>query len=276
METKIGIITVAVNCLEYSKQTIDSIKTKYPYEIIFIDNGSTDGTKEWLDTRTDIISYKEPENSGLAACWNLGIKRAMEDGCSLFLVLNNDLILSPTTIDNLAKRMLTGKYVMVTGVNQHEGINEPQEMMEKYVEYIEDEPENEHPDFSCFMIDKNTIEKIGWFDENYFIAYFEDNDYHARIALAGEKAISTTTAIYFHYASKTVEENDYLKPIVAEAFRGNKKYFEEKWGHAPLGDVPNMVEKYYKHPFNNQNKELKDVSRNFSHRNLWKPVHKEK
>jgi len=268
MEPKIGVITVAVNCLEYSKQTIDSIKTKYPHEIIFIDNGSTDGTKEWLDTRPDIISYKDPEVSSLAGCWNLGIKRAIKDGCSLFLVLNNDLILSPTTIDNLVKKILTGKYVMATGVNQHEGINEPKEMMEKYVDYVEDEPDNEHPDFSCFMIDKNTIEKIGWFDENYFIAYFEDNDFHARIALAGGKAVSVNSAIYFHYASKTVEENDYLKLIVAEAFRGNKKYFEEKWGYEPLGDVPNMLEKYYKYPFNNKDKDIKDVSRNFSHHNL--------
>lgn len=263
MEPKIGIITVAVNCLEYSKQTIDSIKTKYPYEIIFIDNGSTDGTKEWLNTRTDIISYKDPENSGVAACWNLGIKRAMEDGCSLFLVLNNDLILSPTTVDNLVEKMGTGKYVMATGVNQQEGLEKPQDMMEKYVEYDESELDNEHPDFSCFMINKNTIDKIGWFDEHYYIAYFEDNSYHARIVLSGEKAVSCGSAIYYHFASKTVQENDYLKPIVAEAFRGNKKYFIKKWGCEPKGDKEEMIKCYYKHPFNDPKRSLKDTSMYF-------------
>ena len=264
METKIGIITVAINCLKYSKQTIDSIKTKYPYEIIFIDNGSTDGTKKWLDSRKDIISYKDPMVSSLAGCWNLGIKRAIADGCSHFLVLNNDLILSPNLIDNLVRKMQTEKYVMVTGVNQYEGINEPKEMMEKYVEYDENETDREHPDFSCFMINKKTIDKIGWLDENFMVAYFEDSDFHARIALAGEKAISTVSAIYYHYASKTVQENDYLKPIVREAFIGNEAYFIEKWGCKPVGDVPEMLKVYYKTPFDNPDKNIKNVERDFS------------
>ena len=260
METKIGIITVAVNCLEYSKQTIDSIKTKYPYEIIFIDNGSIDGTKEYLDSRKDIISYKDPQVSSLAACWNIGIKRAIADGCSFILVLNNDLILSPNLIDNLVRKMETGKYVMATGVNQQEGLEKPQDMLEKYVEYDENETDREHPDFSCFMINKRTIDRIGWFDENYAVAYFEDGDFHARIALAGEIAISTTSAIYWHYASKTVAENDYLKPIVREAFIGNKAYFIKKWGVENVGDVPKMLEVYYKTPFNDPNRDIKDTS----------------
>ena len=264
METKIGIITVAVNCLEYSKQTIDSIKTKHPYEIIFINNGSIDGTKEWLDSQKDIISYKDPQVSSLAGCWNIGIKRAIADGCSHFLVLNNDLILSPNLIDNLVRKMDTGRYVMATGVNEQEGLEKPQDMMEKYVEYDENETDREHPDFSCFMINKRTIDRIGWFDENFVIAYFEDSDFHARIALAGEKAISTTSAIYYHFCSKTVAENDYLKPIVKEAFIGNKAYFIEKWGTENVGDVPKMLEVYYKTPFNNPDKDIKNVERDFS------------
>jgi GT2 family glycosyltransferase len=137
-------------------------------------------------------------------------------------------------------------------------------MMEKYVEYEENETDREHPDFSCFMITKETIDKIGWFDENFRVAYFEDSDYHARIALAGEKAISTISAIYWHYASKTVQENDYLKPIVAEAFKGNKAYFIEKWGHENVGDVPKMLEVYYNTPFNKPDKDIKYVGGNFS------------
>jgi GT2 family glycosyltransferase len=260
METKIGIITVAVNCLEYSKQTIDSIKTKHPYEIIFIDNGSIDGTKEYLDSRKDIISYKDPQVSSLAACWNMGIKRAIADGCSHFLVLNNDLILSPNLIDNLVRKMDTGRYVMATGVNEQEGLEKPQDMLEKYVEYDENETDRQHPDFSCFMINKRTIDRIGYFDENFMVAYFEDGDFHARIALAGEIAVSTISAIYYHFASKTVQENDYLKPIVREAFIGNKAYFIKKWGIEPVGDVPKMLEVYYKTPFNDPSRDLKDTS----------------
>lgn len=260
---KIGIIIPAVNCLEYSKKTIDSIKTSHPYEIIFVDNGSIDGTKDWLKTQsfTKII---DPQVSGLAAIWNLGVKKARELDCSLFAILNNDIILSPNALNNMAKKMATGKYVMVTGVNQHEGINQPEEMMTKYATYDENEPDNEHPDFSCFMIDDQTIEKIGWFDENFFMAYFEDGDYHARIALAGEKAVSTISAIYYHFESKTVKMNPHLQSLISEAFQRNREYFKEKWGCEPLGDVPNMLTTYYKHPFNNPKKTIKNIHGNFA------------
>jgi len=260
---KIGIIIPALNCLEYSKKTIDSIKTKSPYELIFIDNGSTDNTKKWLKTQ-NFNKIIDPKVSGLAAVWNLGIVKARDLGCSLFLILNNDIILSPSTIDNLVKKMSTDKYIMVTGVNQHEGCDKPEDMLGKNIEYKENETENEHPDFSCFMINNNTIDKIGWFDENFAIAYFEDNDYHGRIALSGEKAISTISAIYYHFESKTVKNNPHLKKIITEAFKMNKEYFKEKWGSCPLGDVPKMRSGYWKNPFNDPKKDYKNIISNYS------------
>jgi len=259
---KIGIIVPAVNCLKYSKQTLDSIKTKHPYEIIFVDNGSTDGTKNWLKTQ-DFTKIIDPQVSGLAAVWNLGIVEARLKGCSMFLILNNDIILSPDSIDNLAKKLLTRKYVMVTGVNQQEGCAQPEDMLLKNTEYVEDEPDNYHPDFSCFMIDDNTIQKVGWFDENFIVAYFEDSDYHARIALAGEKAVSTISAIYYHFASKTIQGNPQLKKIITQAFEHNDKYFEEKWGHKNVGDVPDMIKKYNKNPFGNPKKDYKNITNNY-------------
>lgn len=252
---KIGIIIVAVNCLEYSKQTIDSIKTKHDYEIIFIDNGSTDGTKDWLSSRPDIISYKNPIVSGLAACWNLGIERAIADKCDFVFVINNDIVLAKNTIDNLVLKMKTGKYVMVTGVNDQSISLEEMKNLEK--EYDPEEPDNEHPDFSCFMISSKTIEKIGWFDENFQVAYFEDGDYHARIALAEEKAVSTTSGTYYHLCSQTIKNNPHLKTIIEHAFKNNRQYFINKYGTEPLGDVPKMKEKYYKTPFNEPNGDFK-------------------
>jgi GT2 family glycosyltransferase len=261
---KIGIICVALNCLEYSKQTLDSIQTSHPYEIIFIDNGSTDGTKEWLNTRPDIISIKNPIVSGLAACWNLGIKRAINDDCDLFFVINNDMVLAKNTIDNLVKKIKTEKYVMVTGVNDQSITPDKMKDIEK--EYDENEPDNEHPDFSCFMINKDCIEKIGLFDENMLVAYFEDSDFHARIALANEKAVSTVSGTYYHLCSQTIKNNPHLKKIIEEAFKHNREYFISKYGCEPLGDVPNMREKYFKIPFNGNKKQQSNLR---TLGNLW-------
>lgn len=255
---KLAIISVGVNCLEYSKKTFESIQTSHDFQLIFVNNGSTDGTREWLESRKDIISYNNPQVSGLAGCWNLAIERGLQENCDLFLVLNNDIVLAKNTIDNLVKKFDTGKYVMVTGVN-NQAIS-PEEMPNYAKEYVEEEIDREHPDFSCYLIGRNTLEKIGMFDEHYYVAYFEDSDYHARIALAGEIAISTISAEYYHYASKTIKENPQLENVIHEAFRHNKRYFIEKWGHENVGDVPDMIKNYYKTPFNNYNSNIKDIS----------------
>jgi len=247
MEHKLAIISVGVNCLEYSKKTFDSVKTKHPYQLIFINNGSNDGTSEWLESREDIIAYQNPIVSGLSGCWNMAILRGMEEGCDLFLVINNDIVLAPNAIDNMVRRFDKGDIIMATGVNDQS--RTPEETLEFYKEYTDDEEFREHPDYSNFLISRDTIEKIGWFDENYFVAYFEDSDYHARIALSGEKAISTIGGTYWHYCSKTIKENPRLQEIIHDAFRHNRDFFVKKWGTSNVGDVPKMLEVYWKHPF---------------------------
>lgn len=262
MNHKIAICIPALNCLEYSKQTIESIQTKHDYQIIFVDNGSTDGTKEWLDTRDDIISYKNPMVSGLAESWNLMIERGIAEDCDLFLILNNDIVLAKNTIDNLVRKFDTGKYIMVTGVN-NQSIS-PTDMLKYEKKYVENEEDREHPDFSCFLIGRKALDKIGWFDTGYYVAYFEDSDYHCRIALSGEKAISTVSAEYYHYASKTIQENPKMAQTIHDAFRHNKAFFIKKWGHENVGDVPEMLKLYYKTPFNNPNKDITNIDTDFS------------
>lgn len=256
MKHKIGIITVCVNCLEYTKQTLNSINTSHDYQIIVVNNGSSDGTEGFLNSREDIISYQNPKVSGLSACWNLAIDRAIKEGCDLMLVVNNDIVLAKNTIDNMVKRFEKGTYVMVTGSND-QSIS-PEEMINFEKPYEEDQ-DNFHPDFSCFLIENKFIEKIGFFDENFMVAYFEDSDAHARIALAGEIAISTVAGTYWHYASKTIQENPKMAQLIHDAFRHNREYFENKWGHSNVGDVPEMLKVYWKHPFNDPNRDIKNI-----------------
>lgn len=270
---------VSVNCFEVSKLAMESVKTKYQYSFFWIANGSSDETLPFLEnavkeTRNEklesgrVIERRvypnlraiiNPMVSGLSACWNLGIQAAFEEGCDYVLVMNNDVVLSPSTIDNLVKRMEKGDAVMVTAVNVQHTVS-PDEILKKEVEYQE-ENDNEHPDFSCFLISKRLIEKVGWFDENYYVAYFEDNDMHGRIAMTGEKAITIACAPYHHYGSQTRKQNPHLNAIIEEAFIRNRAYFGRKFGiEPPLSDVPAMKEKYYKTPYGISGKSWKDTT----------------
>jgi GT2 family glycosyltransferase len=256
MEKKIGIIIPVRNCLDLTVAAVASVKTKYPYQVYVVDDRSDPPMKLWLEARRDIIALVDPPGStGLAFNWNLGISYASQDSCSHILVANNDILLHPETIDSLVERMDRGDVVMATGVNVASRCPVPEDIFQLEVG---EESESEHPDFSCFMITKKTIDRVGWFDQNFVGAYVEDCDYHARIALLGERAVSYNRAPYFHYASQTLRQNVDIAPEIQQRHARNNEYFCRKWGRLPVGDVEAMRQLYFNTPYNDPQRSAKE------------------
>lgn len=136
-----SIILVTYNKLEYTKACIDSIKQYNKgknYEIIIVDNNSTDGTREWLKEQKDIKCILNNENKGFPAGCNQGIKIAKEDN-DIFL-LNNDTIIMPNSIFNLRMGLYSNKKIGATGavsnnVSYYQQISENFRSIEEYVCY---------------------------------------------------------------------------------------------------------------------------------------------
>jgi GT2 family glycosyltransferase len=255
---KIGIIIPVHNNLDLTKEAVDSIKTVHPFQIYIIDDHSNQDMKDWLNSRPDIIKIIDPEGStGLSYNWNSGIRLALADGCTHILVANNDVLFNPATIDRLVERIDVGDVVMVTGTNINNG-QDPKEILNADPDQY-GVGESPHPDFSCFMIKPDTLEKIGWFDENFLTAYFEDNDYHARIVLSGNTAIKLHNAPYFHYGAKTINNATAEKQkTIQEHFSNNAIYFIQKWGVYAVSDPEKFAEQYFPTPFNDSNKTIKE------------------
>ncbi|MFH0957590.1 MAG: glycosyltransferase [Pseudomonadota bacterium] len=70
----VSVVIPTYNRVELLKQTLESVRrqTFSDYEIIVVNDGSTDGTAEWLRSQHDIISVDQP-NSGIAASRNKGV-----------------------------------------------------------------------------------------------------------------------------------------------------------------------------------------------------------
>ena len=83
------------------------------------------------------------------------------------------------------------------------------------------------------MVNSSTIEKIGWFDEKFYPAYFEDNDYHYRIRMNGFKAVKTNQALYFHFGSRTIKDDEKVKEKCNIGYAANREYYIQKWGGEP-------------------------------------------
>ena len=93
----VSIVILTFNELEYTKKCVESIRrhTPEPHEIIFVDNGSKDGTVKWLKKLVNEHGhYKLIENGknlGFAKGCNQGIEAASSD---CILLLNNDVVVT--------------------------------------------------------------------------------------------------------------------------------------------------------------------------------------
>jgi GT2 family glycosyltransferase len=234
-EYPLAIICPVVNCVNYTKQFIKSIKTNLKYKLIIIDNGSNDGTLAYLLSIKDkypLRIIKSSYNMGVGPAWNYGINLAIKEyNSQYFFIPNNDIILQPKTIDTLIDTIKNPKTVLVTALNINNGTNSLADL--KTTSPPKNSVYSENPDFSCFMIKMETIDKIGLFDEKFYPAYFEDNDYHFRIKMAGLKAIKTNQALYYHFGSMSVKNNQETRDLSNGFYLQNKEYFNKKWGGYP-------------------------------------------
>ena len=239
MKNDLAIIIPVLNCLSYSKLMIPTIKTKRPYNLILINNGSVDGTREYfnqLKKSYNALVIHFDENKGCAASWNYGIRQAIRIfGSEYFFIPNNDILLHPKTIDVLLEAIEAPSVALTTATDISGSVSASIDVLSQKLPVTAELVEK--PEFSCFMLKGSTIDKVGFFDDKFFPAYFEDNDYHYRINLAGLKAIKTNRALYFHYGSRTIKADDRIKNVSNLGYNTNREYYKEKWGGEPGKEI---------------------------------------
>ncbi len=93
-EPTVAAIVLSYNGREVTLEALESLsRMSYPhYDLIVVDNGSTDGTFEAVAEAFPAVQLLRTEtNLGAAGGCNLGIRHAMEQGYDYLLILNNDI-----------------------------------------------------------------------------------------------------------------------------------------------------------------------------------------
>lgn len=226
-----AVLMLTRNSLQLTKAAVESIfRQDIPTALYVVDNGSTDGTVDFLmsahkrnpqiegDYGMDAVWTPKPP-LGVSAGWNSGLA-AIFLRHSHCLVVNNDVVLRPDCYRELLAD--GGQFVTAVGVNEIEGIQG------QFVKAV-----RPNPDFSCFMLRRSCWEKVGPFDES-MVLYASDADMHLRLHAAGITAY-TIGMPFYHVASgtlKTASAHDNLS-IRAQADR-DRETFERKW-HCKVG-----------------------------------------
>lgn len=158
-------------------------------------------------------------NRGVAASWNEGIRRGWDQ--EVLFIVNDDVAFYPGTIEKIAEHICAERADLISAVESDTG---------QTGLHFEGKP-----DFCCFAIRPiEFVNTFGWFDENYRLGYFEDNDMHYRIELAGRDALCMDARVS-HGGSVTQfsAKNEEGRVVSHEQFRANRDYYGRKWGGLP-------------------------------------------
>lgn len=266
---KIQIVMPTINLWnKYTKAAVESVqvamvaakKHNIDCRILLIDNASTDETKVEAGAMvSDLFSHlRNEERWGFQRSVNKGVDDGFERGYDLVLVCNNDIILHPEALWRVAERFSKGDVGMVTCMDVRGEITtkmlQPFQIDLLIANEKESVDEAPNPNFSAFAVNKQCWDDVGKFDEVFAPAYFEDNDYHYRMTLAGVNAIVCPPAMFYHYGSRTQNEaNENGLPFVSGGeFENARARFVKKWGGLPGKET-------YKTPYNDPLKTVKSV-----------------
>lgn len=236
---KTSIIILTYNNFAYTKACLESIEKyteKDSYEIIIIDNNSTDETRSWLKNRPYKIIFNS-ENVGFPKGCNQGIKAASKGND--ILLLNNDTIVTTNWLTNLKNCLYSDTKIGAVGsvCNQNENnqgvnfsYNDLTEMQEKaLLNNVSDKNKWEEKVFLigfCLLIKNEVIIKLAGLDEAYSPGYIEDNDLSLRIIKLGYKLMLCHDSFIHHYLGTSFRKNlNEFYPILNK----NRNYFYQKW-----------------------------------------------
>lgn len=239
-----SIVILTYNNLEYNKLCLESIR-KYAergtYEIIVVDNHSTDGTVEWLKTQKNLKLILNDENLGFPKGCNQGIEAAKKDND--ILLLNNDVVVTPNWLKNL-KKCLYSSYDIGAAGSVTNSCSNYQTIPASYTnldEMFSFAASNNTSNESlweerlrlvgfCMLIKNEIVKKVGILDEIFTPGNFEDDDYSFRIREAGYRLMLCKDSFIHHFGSASFGK---VSKEYSELLTNNRRKFAEKWGFDP-------------------------------------------
>ncbi len=241
-DPQVSIIIPVLNGLDYVRECIDSLyasRVSASYEVIAIDQKSTDGTRQLLrDYASRFENFALIENPE-----NVGFARAMNQGASIakgqYLVLaNSDLIFTHGWLDPLLQAVQKDPEIgIISPVTNYvgegpqldpEAIGLKSHEANAYAEKaaLRDQGINvvDRLVFFCVLIRKNIYDLLGGLANIYALGNYEDDDFCLRARLAGYKLQIARNSFVFHYGSKTFirQKIDYKKVMQ----RNEKIFFQ--------------------------------------------------
>lgn len=176
-------------------------------DVVVVDNGTRWDEQPWTQLRSGVPCWphvlRPGRNVGCSGAWNLLVDHARTTGEERVIIANDDIVLAKHSLDEISAGFSQAQFVAAHG-------------------------------FSLFGIQVALVDDIGAFDENFFPAYFEDNDYSYRMKLA-QKSFHVVSGGAVHTGSASLHcLSDAEQATFGVRFDTVlRAYYRKKWGGPP-------------------------------------------
>lgn len=225
---KVAVAMLNWNGFEDTLECIESLEksTYTDFDIIVLDNGSTDGSLEELKKLKDRIKlFNIPENLGFTGGANRLVKEVFGNGYEIIFLINNDIILAEDCIQCLVEEYNRQENTYVLLAPRMYYYDSPKEIwhdghlwndtrgdfipIENTDRWIKDGVNRvDHIIGTGMFFSRKIYENYGLFDERFFLNY-EETDWEFRLKQNGVKLYTVSKAKIWHKISKTFTHSVY-------------------------------------------------------------------
>lgn len=250
-QEQVTLVIPSSNNLRHLKNAYESIKRNaWHVKIVMLDDGSTDGTIEWLNGLNDdniTAIYRSSERVGHTVLYDKGIELAETEVVG---IIHADMILGPNYLENMLKHLERSTVVCATRIEpplhpagkekiimdfgtDFDNLNI--EAFEKYTVEAQQEFKDEVTNgmFAPWIIYKEDFVDMGGHDRLFAPFPYEDSDIFQRWILHGYELIQSRDAFVYHltcrghrWTEEIGKDDDYFKNASAKAARN----YLRKWG----------------------------------------------
>jgi GT2 family glycosyltransferase len=243
-------INVTLNCL----RSLSKLETKLTFEMIIVDNASSDTTKEDLAKVDNLVYIHNSENLGFVDGCNIGAEKARGD---VIVFLNNDTEVTSTWLDLLVNPLsdptigLVGSKLLYPNGTLQEaggiifkdgsGTNYGKHHESDYFEFNY-RRDVDYCSGASIAIHTKLFREFGGFDKRFAPAYYEDTDLAMQVRAKGLRVIYEPSSVAYHIEGETAGTN------INSGFKRfqaiNQKKFVDKWSKTLQADHYSSEEWY--------------------------------